>query len=187
MILNNRGQTLLELIVVISVAIFVVAALAFSTVSSLRNAQLAKNQAQATKLAQEAIEKVRSGRDRNLNFGSFTLASNTITNWSDPNLWSTNISSTFACSPHCYFNVDGNGALLYIGTNRSGAETILNYGGNLTAFTRSVELLDSSSSCAISGGSAACYSVEKTAVAIVTWTDFSGSRESRLTTVLRKL
>jgi DNA-binding NarL/FixJ family response regulator len=42
------------------VAIIVVGALTFATIASLRNAQFSQNQAQATKLAQEGLEKVKS-------------------------------------------------------------------------------------------------------------------------------
>lgn len=61
---SEKGQTLIELIVVIAVIIVVVAALTFATIASLRNANFSQNQAQATKLAQEGLEKVRILRDR---------------------------------------------------------------------------------------------------------------------------
>lgn len=181
---DEAGQTLLELIAVMAVAVLVVSSLTFATISSLRNAQLSKNQAQATKLAQEALEKVRAGRDRNLSFLSFSLGANTIANWNDPNLWGGSISAS--CSP-CYFNVEPTGGLKYLGVSPTLAETISNYSGTQVAFTRVVLLSDSSSSCLTPQGSAACYTVQKTATAVVTWTDFSGSRESRISTVLRKL
>lgn len=80
----------MELVVVIAVILIVVGSLTFATIASLRNAQFAKNQAQATKLAQEGLEKVRSIRDR------------------DPSsmgiLWTT---STLSCaSGICYFYFD---------------------------------------------------------------------------------
>ncbi|KKQ78266.1 MAG: hypothetical protein US99_C0027G0005 [Candidatus Daviesbacteria bacterium GW2011_GWF2_38_6] len=63
--LTNKGQTLIEVIVVAMVGILVVTALTFAVIFSLRNASFAKNQSQATKLAQEGIERVRGLRDRN--------------------------------------------------------------------------------------------------------------------------
>ena len=95
---QSKGQTLLELIVVVTVGIVIVAALTFIIIFSLRNADLAKNQTQATKLAQEAVEKVRSIRDTD---GGVTFVA--ATKFSD--LWAITLSSS--CSP-CYFNLAGN-------------------------------------------------------------------------------
>ena len=67
---EQKGQTLIEMIVVISVGVLVVGGLVFATISSLRNANYAKNQVQVTKLAQEGLERVRSIRnqDGSVNF-----------------------------------------------------------------------------------------------------------------------
>ena len=62
---NEKGQTLIELIVVVAVSVIVTGALVFAIIASLRNASFSKNQSQATKLAQEGIERVRIGRDKN--------------------------------------------------------------------------------------------------------------------------
>ncbi len=97
---NEKGQTLMELIVVSSVSIIIIGALVFATISSLRNAQFAKNQAQATKLAQDGIEKVRSLRDRN---GSYN-----VSQFND--LWA--ISFSCSTSPNCYFKFSSSGGLV---------------------------------------------------------------------------
>lgn len=62
--LGNKGQSLVEIVIAISVGVLVVGALTFATISSLRGSDFAQKQSQATKLAQEGIEKVRGIRDR---------------------------------------------------------------------------------------------------------------------------
>lgn len=171
---SEKGQTLIELIVVISVAAIVVGALVFAIIASLRNAQFSKNQSQATKLAQEGIEKVRSGRDRGETIGgSFTIGSAAIDSWQDSDLWSQQISQN--CVPNCYFKFGSSGFQYLTAASDlpSGAEDPLSDG----KFKRVVILADNS----ITHGS------QKTVTVIVRWTDFSGNHESRLTTILGKL
>ncbi len=175
---NQKGQTLMELVVVISVAVIVVGALVFATVSSLRNAQFAKNQSQATQLAQEAIEKVRVVRDRNQAISGLSNGTVTITKWNGdgtPNssLWDYQISSGCGSSVNCYFYVTDQGVLKYIASSASmppNAENIP------PAFQRVIILSDDS----------ATYLNQKTVTAIVQWTDFSGIHQSKLTTILGK-
>ena len=72
----------------IAVSVIVVGALVFAIIASLRNAQFSKNQSQATKLAQEGIEKVRSARDRGETIGgNFTIGNAVIDSWQDSDLW----------------------------------------------------------------------------------------------------
>lgn len=63
--LTQTGETLLELTMAAGLAVLVISALTITTIIGLRNSQLSQNQTQATKLAQEGIEKVRSLRSRN--------------------------------------------------------------------------------------------------------------------------
>lgn len=94
---KQKGQSLLELIISLAIAILVLGALAFAVITSLRNAQLAKNQTQATKLAQEALETIRSLRDRN---GS-------VDNGNFNDLWNTQLR---CADGSCYFILNaGNG------------------------------------------------------------------------------
>lgn len=163
------GQSLVELVVVIAVIVVVVGALTFATIASIRNANFAKNQAQATKLAQEGLERVRSGRDRNNPIsGNFTLASVVVDSWQDSDLWSNSISLN--CTPVCYFRLKASpappGEIEYI-VSKSLAETI-------GSFKRSIILSDPN------------YTVEKEVTVVVSWSDFSGSHESKLKTILRK-
>src|SRR5439155_740384 len=129
-------------------------------------ASFAKNQAQATKYAQEGIERVRTGRDRNDPIsGNFTLGGQVVDNWQNQYLWSNQISTN--CIPTCYFKLTSTsgGAIQYIGTGPpvpSLAENILDSQG-VTQFKRAIILSDTSTT----------YSVEKTVTVLVTWTDFS--------------
>lgn len=190
---NETGQSLVEVIVASTVGIFVVAALTFATIFSLRNANFAKTSSQATKLAQEGIESVRAGRDRNSSItGNFQIGGSIITSWNGDNngtgaIWGYqidgncgNIVPTPPTAPtYCYFNINTAGSLQYLteaASIPSGAEPIA------PNFRRVVILSDD----------AADYTAQKKVTVIVTWTDFScgttpNCHESRLVTILRKL
>src|SRR5687767_1622956 len=107
---NNRGngQTLVELLVVITIGIIVFGALTIATISSLRNAQSAKNQAQATKLAQEGLERIRADRDRD---AGITVSGGSVTSWSDPDLWSNRVN--VVCGS-CYFKLNSSSGMAYV-------------------------------------------------------------------------
>lgn len=155
---NERGQTLMEVIVASTVGILVVAALTFAVIFSLRNANLAKNQAQATKLAQEGLEKVRSLRDRDGPV-DYTKPDSTHTSvFSD--LWPISLS----CPANCYFYLQG--VTLMGGTSA-------NFENLPPNFTRQVEIEDSASE-------------QKKITVVVRWSDFSGEHQSKLTSILGK-
>lgn len=187
---HQQGQSLMELVVVVAVIVIVVGALVFATIASLRNAQFAKNQAQATKLAQEGLEKVRTGRDRNDSISGFTIGTTPINSWQNPDMWSNQINGNCGDTTlptYCYFKFTSTsgGAIQYIGVGSSIpslAETIPN-----TQFKRVIILSDSSADCDLTTAVVSCYTVEKTVTVLVVWTDFSGEHESRLTTILRRL
>lgn len=160
------GQTLIELVVVIAVAAVVVGALTFATIASIRNASFAKNSAQATKLAQEGLEKVRTGRDRD---AAIYLGTSSTT-WKNNSLWSP-ITNLCGLTP-CYFQLFNGVDLLLVG---NGANFNFDFAEQLGLFRRAIILSDDSN-----------FAVEKIVTAIVKWSDFSGTHESRLTTILRK-
>lgn len=179
---DQKGQTLIELIVVISVSVIVISALVFVTIASLRNAQFSRNQAQATKLSQEGIEKVRSARDRGgLIIGGFTIGDAVIDSWKDTDLWNNQVNGncgndTATPPTFCYFKFNSSGALQYLTVDRdipSSAEDPLGDG----RFKRVIILADDVST----------YQQQKKVTSLVRWTDFSGNHESRLTTILGKL
>lgn len=60
---SARGQTLVEVIVVVGVVILLVTGLVVSTVTSLRTSQSSRDRSLATKYAQEGIELSRKLRD----------------------------------------------------------------------------------------------------------------------------
>lgn len=59
----KNGQSLLEVLVALGVAVLVVLALVGATTIAIRNASFARSQAQATKYAQETMEWLRAERD----------------------------------------------------------------------------------------------------------------------------
>ena len=60
---QESGQSLLEVVIALAVALLVVIALVRLSVTSIRNATFAKNRALATRFAQEWIEETRQVRD----------------------------------------------------------------------------------------------------------------------------
>jgi Tfp pilus assembly protein PilV len=62
---NQKGQSLVEVVVAVAVAIIIVLALVGVTTVSIRNAAAARNQALATQYAQEGMEEARRLRDEN--------------------------------------------------------------------------------------------------------------------------
>lgn len=159
---HEKGQSLLEVIIAMTVGILVVTALVFAVIFSLRNAQFAKNSAQATKLAQEGIERVRTLRDRD---GSvvFSTASTTTTKFSD--LWAIQMSESCA-GGICYFRLGG-------GLTQSVATSFEDLGNKLQ---RQVQITEDAN-----------WATQKKVTVIVQWTDFAGEHQSQLTTILRKL
>lgn len=160
--INEQGQTLLEMIVVITVGIIIVGALTFATIGSLRNANFAKNQVQATKLSQEALENVRSIRDRNLpNSVIYETASGPTSTFAD--LFNE------SCSPNgCYFTLNSDGTVLTGGTEAS-------YEQIEGVFNRQIVLKDGRDK-----------NLEKEVTSIVEWVDSRGEKHvSRISTILR--
>lgn len=167
---SERGQSLLEVIVVMTVGVIVIGSLVFATIASLRNAQFAKNQTQATKLAQEAIEQVRSARARD---GVIKGLQSADLKWNDDSFWNLRINDT--CSWPCYFKLASLGQLEFL----SSANSNLPESSKLadTQFKRVIVLSDESGS----------YKNEKKVTVIVGWNDYAGEHQSKLTTVLRRL
>lgn len=184
---KESGQSLLEVIIAMTVGILVVVALVFATVFSLRNAAFAKNSAQATKLAQEGIERVRTGRDRSvpiIGLASTTdcpISGNAVNSWngdtSGSPIWNCKIYNSYGSGGNAYFKFTGASSndLNYAGTNTDFPAAPENIPQSI--FTRAIILSDD----------AASYSVQKTVTVIVRWNDFAGAHESKLTTILRKL
>lgn len=62
---SQKGQSLLEIVVMIGVLVVIVTGLVIVTINGLKNSQFSKNQLQATKLAQAGLEQVRTIKNRN--------------------------------------------------------------------------------------------------------------------------
>lgn len=86
MISNKHGQTLIEVIIALAVAVILALALITTSLVTQKAARSARNQSQATKLAQEYLEQIRVFRDRN---GYTMLINGTCVrlNGSDPASW----------------------------------------------------------------------------------------------------
>src|SRR3989344_2749287 len=133
---NNKGQSLIEAVIVVAVGVIVMGSLVFATIASLRNAEFAKNQAIATKLAQEGIEQVRSGRNRNAAITGLTIGT---TSWDDTRLWSNRISNS--CLDPCYFKLLTGGQLQFLQAAQSTIPDNAKIDTN-TFFKRVIQLSD---------------------------------------------
>jgi len=80
---RRDGQSLLEALVALAVAMLVILALVWVTTVSVRNADFAKKQAQAAKYAQEGMENMRTFRDKGWN-GFWIAADGAIHGLSGP-------------------------------------------------------------------------------------------------------
>jgi Tfp pilus assembly protein PilW len=162
---SERGQNLIELIIVMAVAIIVVGSLTFATISSLRNSVFSQNQSQAVKLTQEGLEKVRSIRNRNeIGSVSYIKADSSLANrFSD-------LFTADLCKNICYLIFNSFGVL--VGTTSVGFET----NSLPEGFERQIQIQD------IGDGS-----LEKEVTTVVRWSDYSGIHQSIQTTILRKL
>ena len=168
---SDKGQSLMELVVVIAVIIIVVVALTFATIASLRNAQFSQNQVQATKLAQEGIEKIRTLRDRDTADAINYLKGDggRATKFSD--LWAVNLS----CPANCYFYFNYASPPVLVGATVANLENIPPPPAKLQ-FSRQVMIED------VGNGQN-----QKKVTVITNWTDVSGPHESKLTTILGKI
>src|SRR3989344_823335 len=201
--LNANGQSLLEVTVAVAIGTLVVAALTFATIFSLRNANFAKNSAQATKLAHEGIERVRSSRDRNqcieglTNVNSWNGSTDCSAVSGSGSIWTYPISGDcdkpdLPQAGFCYFKVNSTtGQLTNIGfsfTPTSSVPLPAQAEGIPTTnpvFKRVILLSDDLNHD--KNFTNDDYQNQKEVTVIVTWNDFAGTHESRLTTILRKL
>lgn len=70
--MREKGSTLIEALIALSVAVAIISAIVIAVISSLSNAQFTKNQNQANHYAQEGMETVRQIRNNDwLSFVSF--------------------------------------------------------------------------------------------------------------------
>lgn len=68
-----KGETLIEVLIALTIAVVVITAIAVLSVSSLSNSQFIKNQEQAGKYAQEGMEIMRALRNNDyVDYGNYT-------------------------------------------------------------------------------------------------------------------
>lgn len=160
-IIRQNGQSLIEVLVALSVAILVLGALVILVLTSLKNAQFAQNQAKATKYAQETMEKIKSLKDRD----------ELINLTGQPNItFKTFLTGTSCSSSPCCFN--------FI----SGQLTQVSYSISTGCLTET--LSDSQFKRQIIFTTAPAVINPKTLSVKVTWIDATGNHESNLETIL---
>ncbi len=183
---NQSGQSLLEITITVGISAMIITALVMTTLLGLRNSQLAQNQTQATKLAQEGLERVRAIRnnDNNANGMTTTIGPTAgVYHWygtTNP-VWVIdifgnvnnpgNICKVTNCqwffSSACQ-SAPANCTLI---TSIVGRETL-----NVNNFTRSVLIEDVDQPSKNPN--------QKRVSSIVTWNDASGTHQSQLSTYL---
>lgn len=169
----QKGQTLLELIIALGLLIIIATAITVSTSSGLKNSLFSSNQAQATKYAQEGLEKVKLIKTRNSPICLKPPASPACINWSD--LWPDPpylpITMSLSDNPFIFETnpaVCGAGITLCLKYSATPEKIDAN-------FSRQIFVLDVLDSA-----------IQKKIIARVTWTDSSGPHNSELVTVLAK-
>lgn len=169
--LTEKGQTLLEVTVAIGLAVVILGALTILTITSLRNSQFAQNQTNATKLAQEGLEEIRSMRDRNQD-GSVCLISSGFNHYNWTELWG------YSCGSNCTFRLQSSGfcslnsgsfpavASPYLQSIPPGTAEVIN-----NKFTRKITIANYGSN-------------QKKVTSQVSWNDSSGQHQTTLVTIL---
>ncbi len=177
--MKQAGQTLIELVISIALMLIIITGVTVLTVKGLQNSQFSRNQVQATKLAQEGIEKMRTIRDNNFTVCGWAASANTVA----PNgLWSAN------CTTGCKYiirqtsgtcNVSSTSDL-WINFNSSPSVTE-DIGVSGVTFKRVVTVTNGTD---LTG---ALNPNVKNINVTVSWTDSAGPHVSNVETVLTKL
>ncbi len=63
-LVHKNGQSLIEVVVTMAIAVLIITGLVFTAGEAIKNAQFSKSQALATKYAEEGLEKIRAFRDQ---------------------------------------------------------------------------------------------------------------------------
>lgn len=190
--LKIHGQTLIELVVSIGFVLIIISAVAILTVNGLKNSQFSRNQIQATKLAQEGIEKIRNLRAQNytvcgppvstISTNGLFLPSGTCPGSQDPtpnqcvyifkNSGATCIAATPVNDP--YF-------IYFLGNKNNNPSQFEEVTVNGLTFKRVIYLGDSKDI-----NNNATSNVKEVNV-VVTWTDSSGTHSSNVSTKLSNI
>lgn len=161
---KNSGQSLIEVLIVLTVAVIIVVTILSAVLMSLKNARFAQNQSQATRYAQEAMETIKSlkERDENIWFKS--------EEWKFSDFLEHPIGSNGdGCTSFCYFQIGEDPDLLL--EQVFAPESALPVPG----FQRGISFANGDNPG------------EKKLKVWVRWEDSSGVHESNLETILGKL
>lgn len=157
----ESGQTLIEVLLALSIGVLIIGALSVATFVSIKNSQFSQSQAQATRLAQEGIEIVTALRDRN---GEVDSVSPTFTNFSG--IWSYGWGRSTSLGFIGYFKLSPTVPKMTRFDNITTASESL-----LGSFNRYVVIEDFANN-------------SKQVTVKVSWNDSSGYHESNLQTIL---
>lgn len=170
---NEKGQSLIEVLVVGIVSAIMILALIMIILNSLKNAQFAQNQTQATKLAQDTIDKIRILRDKNSSLAiSGTYCFNAI--------WPTVTTDPLYCgtNKYCYFKSPSDTSIDFVGTDfyPPGTPTLVTEdlpGG----FSRQIR---------VSQTDTTYPNTFVNLIVTINWSDSSGAHSSQLETIITK-
>lgn len=178
--MKQQGQSLIELVISLALILIVITGVSILTVNGLKNSQFSRNQVQATKLAQEGVEKMRTIRDNSFTICGHATQSNIIV----PNgLWGASCPS-----PGCRYLIMPTAAMcggvvtssLWI--NYTSSPTIFeNISNGGVTFQRIITVTNGTD---LSG--AANVNIKSVNVT-VTWKDSSGAHNSNVETVLSRI
>lgn len=170
---NNRGQSLIELVVALGLLTVIITILSVTTITGLRNSQFSKNQSQATKLGQDGLEKLRAIRDRN-----YTVCGpgENIKAWNS--IYDTNCPTTPLTCKYTLKTLPVGACVtppseIWLSNNTNPPEEIVAEG---VTFTRTITITDYKNDIN-----------QKEVNVKVSWTDLSGDHNSNLSTIMAKL
>lgn len=156
---NEQGQSLVEVLVVVVLAAMMIVSLIAIILASLKNAQFAQNQTQATKIAQDTVDKIRVIRDDNKS----TAIINGVTSYCFTQLFDNN-----TCVGTCYYKLASNTTLVF--QPSAVAEDL---SGGFSRLIQIHQLPSPSSDTA-------------NLIVTITWQDSSGAHSSDLETIITK-
>ncbi len=165
-----KGQSLLEVVVLVGLALVIVTGLTIVTINGLKNSQFSQNRAQATRFAQDAIDCIRSIKDQNKpikidtdTYYWYDASATKLLIWAAP-------ANTF---PNTFKILNPPPAQSCVGLQNAAFDNSLPTALKST-FTRTINMEDY-------GGAS-----QKKVTVVVSWTDVSGTHNSTMATVIAK-
>lgn len=169
MLNNEKGQSLIEVLVVLVVASMMIIALIMIILTSLKNAQFAQNQTKATKIAQDTIDQIRILRDSNQN-GTLTISAGSPACFKE--LWNSDSTNNFSCGgSSCYYKLIA--SPLHLNIESTGFKEDLGDG-----FSRQIKVNQTTPNDA--------NNKEVLLIIEISWIDSTGEHNSNLETYLIK-